>query len=309
MFVKFLDEIEEPKFSELGGKGYCLAILSVSGFNIPRGFIILSQAFFEHLKQNKLMERVQKLASEINENNLEERSREIRELILSGEFPLEIVLEVEVGLRKLNANFVSVRSSAVSEDSLKSSFAGLHDTFLNVKSELKDVLGNVKKCWASLFSERAVIYRVKKGIPHLEGMAVIVQEMIPAEVAGVTFTIHPINKKLLLIEAAYGIGDMLVSGRVEPDEYLVDRETLEVVERRIGKKDKMSVIKDGNIKVLNVKRKLLQRQVLPDEKIKAIAKIGIEIEKKFNYPQDIEWCISDSKLWLLQSRAITGIER
>jgi pyruvate,water dikinase len=304
MFVKFLDEIKEPKVSELGGKGYSLAVLFNNGFNVPRGFIVISEAFFEYLRKNNMMEKVRKLSSEIDENNFREKSREIRNLILSGKIQENIESEVKEALSKLNANHVSVRSSAVSEDSLKASFAGLHDTFLNVKAETSSVLENVKKCWASLFNDRAVIYRIKKKIPHLEGMAVIIQEMIPAEISGVVFTVHPMREKYLLIEASYGIGDMVVGGRVEPDDYVVDRETLEIVERKMGRKDKMSIIEGEEYKVIDVKEELAKEHVLPDGKIKEIAETCLRIERIFNSPQDIEWCIYNDRLWLLQSRAI-----
>jgi len=307
MFVSFLKEIKGPKISELGGKGYSLVILMKNEFNVPKGFIIISQAFFKFLEDNKLTEKIEKLSSEISKSNFQEKSKEIKNLITNGKIPRKIVFEIEAGLKKLNAKSVSVRSSAVSEDSLKASFAGLHDTFLNVKSDLNNVLENIKRCWASLFNERAVIYRIKKGIPHLEGMAVVVQEMIPAEISGVTFTVHPIKARYLLIEASYGIGDLIVGGRVEPDDYVVDRETLEIVERKIGRKDKMNVIKDEEVKIVVVERELAEKQALSDEKIKEIALISLKVEKLFNYPQDIEWCIWNNKLWLLQSRAITGV--
>jgi phosphoenolpyruvate synthase/pyruvate phosphate dikinase len=307
MFVKFLDEIKEPKVSELGGKGYSLAVLFNNGFNVPRGFVIISEAFFEYLRKNNMMEKVRKLSLEIDENNFREKSREIRNLILSGKIQENIESEVKETLSKLNANYVSVRSSAVSEDSLKVSFAGLHDTFLNVKAETSSVLENVKKCWASLFNDRAVIYRIKKKIPHLEGMAVIIQEMIPAEISGVVFTVHPMREKYLLIEASYGIGDMVMSGKVEPDGYVVNRETLEIVGKKIGRKNIMTAVEDEKTIVINVKRELVRGQALPDEKIKEIAQISLKVEKILNYPQDIEWCIKGDKLWLLQSRAITSI--
>jgi pyruvate,water dikinase len=305
MLIKFLEEIKELKASELGGKGYSLVMLTNNGFNVPRGFILVSEAFFEYLTQNKMMEKVQKLSSEINENNFKEVSKEIKNLIISGKIPREIISEVEAGLKKLNVKFIAVRSSAVSENSLKASFAGLYDTFLNVKSQPNNVLRNVKKCWASLFNDRAIVYRIKKKIPHLEGMAVIIQEMIPAEISGVVFTISPMDDKSLLIEASYGIGDMIVSGRVEPDDYVVNRETLEIGGRKIGKKNIMTIIESGKIKRINIKRELAEKQVLSDEKIKEIAKISLKVEKIFNYPQDIEWCIWGSKIWILQSRAIT----
>jgi len=305
--VKFLDEIKEPTVSELGGKGYSLAMLINNGFDVPKGFVIESDTFFDYLKQNDLVKEVEKLVSEINEGNFQEKSKEIRNIILSGKMPDGITLEIKENLTKLNVQYVSIRSSAVSEDSLKASFAGLHDTFLNIKTNLELVLENIKKCWASLFNERTVIYRIKKKIPHLEGMAIVVQEMMPVKISGITFTVHPTDKKSLLVEASYGICDMVVSGKVDPDDYTVDRETLEIVEKKIERKDKMSVVESEKAKVIKTKKELTEKQVLSDNKIKEIAQTCLKIEQIFNHPQDIEWCISDNKLWLLQSRAITGV--
>lgn len=305
MFVKFLSEIEEPKISELGGKGYSLAVLMNNGFNVPKGFVIVSDTFFEYLRQNKLMKKVREIVAEINEENFQGKSKEIRDLMLSKTIPEKVVSEVKNALDKLNVKYVSVRSSTVSEDGLKASFAGMHDTFLNVEAEPIPVLESVKKCWTSLFNERAVIYRLRKKLLHLEGMAVIVQEMIPAEVSGVTFTRHPLNEKFLLIEASYGIGDLIVGGRVEPDDYVIDRETLEIIERKIGKKDKMTLIEDKETKIVKVKREISEKQALSDDIIKQVASTSLKVEKIFKYPQDIEWCRLGEKIWLLQSRSIT----
>ncbi len=304
--VKVLSEIKEPSVSDLGGKGYSLAVLINNQFNVPHGFVIISEAFFKFLRDNNLMKKIEKLASEINKNNFQEKGKEIRKLILSGKTPEEIASEIKGNLNKLNVQYVSIRSSAVSEDSLKASFAGLHDTYLNVKTTSDLVFKGVKKCWASLFNERAIVYRIKKEVPHLEGVAVIVQEMIPAEISGITFTVHPTDEKSLLLEASYGIGDTVVSGRVEPDDYIVNREMLEILGKKIGRKSKMSRVKKGGIEVVEVKKELANKQALSDEKITEIAQICLKIEKIFNNPQDIEWCILKNKLWILQSRPITG---
>jgi len=281
--VKFLDGIKEPKVSELGGKGNSLAILINNGFNVPKGFVIISEAFFEYLKQNNLMEKIEKLSFEINEDNFQKKSKEIKNLVLSGKIPEKTVSKVKKNLNKLNASFVSIRSSAVSEDSLKASFAGMHDTFLNVKSNSDLVLKNVKKCWASLFNERAVIYKIKKRITHLEGMAVIIQQMIYADVSGITFTVHPTNEKAILIELASGSCDTIVSGKIIPESIVIDRKSLLILERKLSEK-KISVLEDSIIE---------------------IAQICLKIENVFNSPQDIEWCIYNNRVWLLQSRQIT----
>ena len=304
--IKFLNKIKQPIVLELGGKGYSLAVLINNGFNVPKGFVIMSDTFFKYLEQNNLMKKIEQLAFKIDENNFQKKSEKIRNLILSGKIPEKMVSEIKKNLYNLNAQYISIRSSAVSEDSLKSSFAGLYDTFLNVKVDLDIVLENVKKCWASLFNERAVIYRIKKKIPHLEGIAVIIQEMIPAEISGITFTVHPTDEKSLLVEASYGIGDIIVSGKVEPDEYVVDRETLEITGKKIGRKNKMSTVDIREIKVIDVETEFAKNQAISDEKIKEIAAACLNIGEILKYPQDIEWCMYNSKIYLLQSRAITG---
>jgi len=282
--IKSITELKAPKISEVGGKGYSLAVLINNGFNVPKGFVITSDTFFEFLKDNNLIERIEKIVSEINENTFSEKSKEIRDLILNGDLSEDIASKIEEPLNELNAQYVSIRSSAVSEDSLKASFAGLHDTFLNIKSELELVLENIKRCWASLFNERAVIYRIRKKIPHLEGIAVIIQKMIKSDVSGIIFTKHPvINKGLILIEASRGLGDRVAGGEITPDSYTLDRETLQI-------KDKQLI---GN------------EPLLHEKDIMMLAGMALKVEKVFGYPQDIEFAISNRKIFILQSRPIT----
>lgn len=294
---------------EVGGKGYSLGILAKNDFNIPKGFIITIRSFFGFLKHNSITDKIETLSSRINRENFEQKSKEIRSLILEGEIPKDLILEIKDYLNKLNVQYISVRSSAASEDSLKFSFAGMYDTFLNKRSEPNLIIVYIKKCWASLFNERAILYRLKKIMPQLEGMAVIIQEMVPAEISGITFTVHPTNKKYLLVEASYGIGDIIVGGKVEPDDYTVNKKTLEILEKIIGMKKKMSIVEDEGIKIIDVGKDLAKKQVLIDDKIKEISQIFLKVEKIFKYPQDIEWCIFEDTLWLLQSRAITGVTK
>jgi pyruvate,water dikinase len=307
--MMFLEEIKEPKVSELGGKGYSLAVLINNGFNVPQGFVITSDAFFKFLKANNLMVRIGKLALEIDENTFGEKSKEIRDLILEGNMPEDIASEIGESLNKLNAQYASIRSSAISEDSLKASFAGLHDTFLNIKSAPELVLENVKKCWASLFNERAVVYRIKKEIPHLEGMAVVIQEMIPAEISGTAFTAHPDtgDKNEIIIESSWGLGESIVSGLVTPDRYIVNKKNFNVIKKIIGRK-KITVRTDkGGIARIDTPDDKMNAFSLRDTSIENITKVCLNIEKAFKYPQDIEWCIHKNKIWILQSRAITSL--
>ena len=214
---------------------------------------------------------------------------------------------MEHALEKLGCNLMAIRSSAIGEDAPSSSFAGLHDTFLCVKNDLNHVIDMVKACWASIFNDRAIIYRMRKGMKLFEGMAVIVQEMIPATVSGVTFTKDPMNKKHLLIEACYGLGDILVGGMITPDQYFVNRNTLKIERKIIGKKTLMHRVKNDGSETVKTDEDKVDAQVLTDEQIRRITKLCLEIEGIFGIPQDVEWCLDDDELfWLLQARPVTG---
>jgi len=306
--IKFLNEIKEPKVSELGGKGYSLAVLMNNGFNVPKGFVITSEAFFKFLKENNLMEVTEKLTSEINENNFQEKSKKIKKLILKGKIPEEIASEIKGALEKLSVEYVSVRSSAVSEDSPKESFAGLHDSFMGVKCELNTIIPYIKKCWASLFSERAIIYRIKKNLSLLEGMAVIVQEMINSDVSGIVFTQHPLQNGIMLIESGYGLGTMIVGGEISPDSFFISRKDLAILDASIANKQKLCKIdKTGNINKISVPYNKRGLPSLSTKNIRDLGRICLNIENLFGDPQDIEWGIYNNRIYILQSRAITGV--
>lgn len=307
--VKWLGETDKGDIALVGGKGNSLVVLINGGFHVPRGFVVVSDSFFRFLTHNGLAQTVEKLVDEIDRENFADKSDELRKSVLQGEIPTDIVTEVEDALGKLKVQRVAVRSSAVSEDSSKTSFAGLHDTYLNIKSEPGPVLDHVKKCWASLFTERALAYRLKKGSPRLEGMAVIIQEMIPAEVSGVAFTVHPFNRTALLIEVAYGMGDSIVGGTVEPDSFSIDRESLVVLEKRIGSKAKKSICQDEGVQLVETETELARTQAITDRDVEIVASICLKIEDIWHFPQDIEWCSQNKKVWVLQARPITGGEK
>ncbi|MBD3339668.1 MAG: phosphoenolpyruvate synthase, partial [Candidatus Lokiarchaeota archaeon] len=239
--------------------------------------------------------------------NFKVKSHELSDLILNNHISDSIKSEIITSLNKLDVNFVSIRSSAVSEDSSKTSFAGLHNTYLGINTNSRIFFKYIKKCWASLFNERALLYRLNKKAPLLEGMAVIVQEMIPSQFSGITFTTHPLNKDILFIEASFGIGNLIVNGEVEPDGYQIDRKTLKLLDKKIGAKNISSIFKNGKIKTIKKSKHETNSQLLSFDTVREISKTCLDIEKLFRKPQDIEWCIYRDKLWLLQSRAITEV--
>ncbi|TKJ47714.1 hypothetical protein CEE34_02480 [Candidatus Aerophobetes bacterium Ae_b3a] len=302
-------EIQKPKVSELGGKGYSLAILASKGFDVPKGFVVTSKAFLSFLEHNNLVGKMEQVASRIDKTNFKANGKEIRSSISAGEMPPEIVSETEKCSNSLDARYVAVRSSAVGEDSLRTSFAGMHDTYLNIKSETGLIVNYVKKCWASFFNERAIIYRIRKSLPHLESMAVLVQEMVPSEISGTTFTAHPDTRDVdvIVIECSWGLGEAVVSGLVIPDRYIVEKSSLKVIRKILGsKKVTIETTENGVVRIDTPEDKTISF-CLDDVLIENLAKVCLDIERVLEYPQDIEWCIQENKIWLLQSRYITTL--
>ena len=308
--LRFLSEVREPVTSELGGKGRSLALLSKHRFNVPRGFIVPSSVFETFIEKNGFQRTFQKIISEISESNLTAKSEELMRTILEGTIPSTISLRIRKGLDRLSVEYVALRSSAVSEDSTAVSFAGLHASFLNIPSRPELVLKYVKRCWASLFNERAMRYRFKKGLPYLEGMAVVVQDMIHATVAGTTFTVHPDAKAndLMVIEATWGLGETLVSGSITPDRYIINKIDWTIEDKIMGGKNIMSLPSKDGAKLVKTPSEKRRSFCLTDYMAISIARLCSEIEMVFGQPQDIEWCIDNRGVWVLQSRPITSLE-
>jgi len=324
-YVVWLSEINKESVAVAGGKGANLAEMYNIGLPVPPAFIVTADAYAKFLEHNELKEKIQEILADLDYENteeLEKRARKIRELIVNGEIPDDIREEIIEAYETLSISdvnffvkepcFTAVRSSATAEDLLTASFAGQQETFLNVKGN-DTLLDAIKKCWASLFTARATYYRHKKGFSHEKTLiAVIVQKMINAEKSGVTFTVNPTNndKTKIVIEAVFGLGEGIVSGTIEPDYYLVDKESLKVVEKKIGIK-KLEFTRDSsgkNIKIELPKEKQVE-QVLEGWEIKKLAEYAIKLEQHYNWPQDIEWAIEGGNIYIVQTRAVTTVEK
>jgi len=205
-----------------------------------------------------------------------------------------------------------VRSSATAEDLPTASFAGQQETFLNIKGE-DNLLDAVKKCWASLYGARAIFYRVKGGFEHSKvNIAVIVQKMVDSEKAGVIFTSHPTTgEPLAIVESAWGLGEAVVSGTVSPDNFVVDRKNLKILDEKINEKAKMFVKdpKTGDTKIFKVPEEKRNISSLAEEEVIELVRYGNKIEALYKSPQDVEWAITGGKIYILQSRAITTINK
>ena len=308
-FVLGFQDIDKTKLMIVGGKGANLGELSrIEGIHVPDGFCISTEAFKrivgEASSMNELLDQLSLLKVE-DRDTIGELSGEIRRVIEGIAIPQDIHEEIARHLSD-EKNAYAVRSSATAEDLPTASFAGQQDTYLNIIGK-EAILKHVSKCWASLFTDRAVIYRMQNGFDHKKAyLSVVVQKMVYPEAAGIMFTADPItsNRRLLSIDASFGLGEALVSGLVSADSYRVQEE--EIVEKMIATK-KLAIYgrKEGGTETQQIAPDQQKTQTLTDQQILQLARIGRQIEAYFGCPQDIEWCLVGDTFYILQSRPIT----
>lgn len=314
--ILWFQEVDKNDIALVGGKGANLGEMAAAGFPVPRGFIVTSKAYFDFLEENKLKSKIFRELEHVDKENpqtINEASAKVKKLILSGKISANLAREIIFNYLKLGGiigqALVAIRSSATAEDLPGASFAGQQKTFLNIRGEA-NVLIKVKECWASLFEPRAIFYRAEKGFDHFKvGLAIPIQEMVPAEISGIMFTVNPVTqqKNQLIIEAIWGLGEYIVQGEVTPDTYLVDKNNLDITSKRIEKQT-IQLVKVGSLtKKTSVPRRLRLRRKLTDKQILELAKIGKQIQKHYFYPQDIEWVFYKNKLYIVQSRPITTL--
>jgi phosphoenolpyruvate synthase/pyruvate phosphate dikinase len=306
-------DIDKTKIMVVGGKGANLGeIIKVEGTRVPDGFCISTEAFKRIIGEtpsiNELLDQLSLLKVE-DRNKISELSGEIRRLIEGIAIPEDIHEELARHLYRLGEeNAYAVRSSATAEDLPTASFAGQQDTYLNIIGK-EAILKHVNKCWASLYTERAVTYRIQNGFDHRRvHLAVVVQRMIFSQAAGILFTADPVtsNRKISSIDASFGLGEALVSGLVNADVYKVRNG--KVIAKKISTK-KLAVFasEDGGTKEQEIEPERQNRQALTDEQILRLEHMGRKIEEHFNHPQDIEWCLVDGTFYIVQSRPITTL--
>lgn len=303
-----------PSLSTLGGKGCSLARLLRAGFPVPDGFHVTTSAYRTFIAENDLASRIIALAKPVARRgrlSFDEASEQIRGLIVAARIPDRVAAEIVASYTALSAGAVAVRSSATAEDLPDLSFAGQQDTYLNV-SGIEELLDAVRRCWASLWTARAIGYRHQMALtPDEISMAVVVQRMVPADVAGVLFTANPATgaRTEMIVNASYGLGEAIVSGQVTPDTYVVDRASLAVRESVVGAKQQMIVADGANgtrIEDVGLARQGVSS--LDQAQLDALVHLAVDVEKHFDgLPQDVEWLFAEGKLWLLQSRPITRL--
>ncbi|HUL62351.1 MAG TPA: phosphoenolpyruvate synthase, partial [Methanocella sp.] len=315
--IVWLEDVRNTDIPIVGGKGASLGEMIHEQLPVPGGFVVTAQAFRKFIDDAGIADRLFK-GLEVDVDDQKELTKAetfAKALIRDQPMPKEIADAIRSHYETLCAReggevYVAARSSATAEDLPEASFAGQQETYLNVRGA-DDLLKAVQNCWASLYGARAIYYRVKQKFPHeLVNIAVVVQKMVDADSAGVMFTRHPTTgEDLEIIEAAWGLGESVVSGSVSPDNYVV--RDGKIVNKKIATKEIM-IIRDKKTrktKKIDVPADRKNAQVLAEDQIVKLAKLGKLVEEHYGKPQDIEWAIQDGDIYLLQSRPITTIQK
>ena len=302
-----------------GGKGASLGEMTQAGIPVPPGFVVLSASFEQFIKETGLVQEIDAIIDAETFNHkevslVEAASEKMKGLILSREMPKDIETVIKKAFKELDSKYVAVRSSATAEDGMDHAWAGQLDSFLNTTEN--DLLEKVKRCWASLFTPRAIFYRFEKGLHTTKiSVAVVVQKMVESEFSGIAFSVHPVTEDYnqLIIEAGFGLGEAIVSGQITPDSYVVEKEPRNILdinvstqERGLYRSEKMSA-EHGSNEWINIPEPKASSQVLTKEQILELSGIILGIEKHYGFPCDIEWAFEKGKFYIVQSRPITTL--
>jgi pyruvate, water dikinase len=314
VLIRWFDEIGRDDTKTVGGKGGNLGELTRAGLPVPSGFVITSHAFISALAANGLRDELRKQFDATQRDEpvaLQERAAHMRELTRTLAFPTELREAITNAYGKLGADVrVAVRSSATSEDSATTSFAGMHESFTNV-SGVESLLECVRDCWESLYGLRALTYRQAQHMAEEPQLAVVVQRMVDSTRSGVMFTVDPVtgDQNSLVIEAAFGLGEVVVGGQVEVDTYHVDREKLQLLEARVGHKTfKIERDPSGIEQRVQLSQDEAEQRVLSEQEVIELARLALKVEAHYGSPQDVEWAESQGQYFIVQTRPITTLQ-
>ena len=309
-----LSEVSDRDRLRVGGKACKLGELVRSGLPIPPGFVVTTASYDAYLKGTTVGEFVRKELEHLDPDraeSVEAASAHLRKAFLETPYPPELektLREAYEAFRRQNkVIYCAVRSSATAEDLADASFAGLQETYLNV-SNVDDVLRDIRRCWGSLFTPRVMVYRRRKGIAHADvKLAVLVQKMVNSSVSGIMFTADPnTGERHTIIEAGWGLGELIVGGEVTPDHYVIDPRGPRIVMKNISRqKVKMVREEGGGNRRLEVPEAEQEVAKMPDAQILRLSSLGTVIESHYRRPMDIEWCLEDGHLYVVQARPIT----
>jgi pyruvate,water dikinase len=323
-FVLWFDELGNKDVPLVGGKSASLGeMTSKTKVPVPYGFATTAVAYRHFIEKTHLDVKLREVLKELVDPNdtrtLQKVGKACRATIVEAEMPEDLAEEIRLAYSELSKRsgikepFVAVRSSATAEDLPDASFAGQQETYLNVKGG-DQVVDKVRECYSSLFTDRAIFYRVQKGFDHLEiALSATVQLMVFSKSSGVMFTLNVSNgdPNVVLIEAGYGLGELVVQGTITPDEYYVDKATLKIVNKSVPvKKIQMIRKPNGGTEIVDVPAALQDKQILTDNQVIELAKYGLAIQQHYGRHMDIEWGLDSNplfldKLWILQARPET----
>jgi len=313
--ISFTLPLDSPDatLERVGGKGASLARMVVAGLPVPPGFHVTTEAYRRFVEENHLRDGILAAVAQAQANDpatLERASEQIQSLFAQGTMPVEIAGAIRERYSELGADLpVAVRSSATAEDLPDASFAGQLETYLNVRGP-DAVLDAVKRCWASLWTGRAIGYRQRQGIrPEDVSIAVVVQRLVSAQAAGVAFTANAVTgaRDELMINAAWGLGEAIVSGQVTPDTIVVNKQTGAIAAQEIASKEVMTVRLETGTREEPVPAGRRRQAALEPAQVAELARLGAKIEQLYGQPMDIEWAMCDGRIFIVQARPITAL--
>lgn len=312
----FFKKIDKRSLPLVGGKGANLGEMVQAGFPVPDGFAVTVESYDFFLRENDIKHKIDAVLVDIDVNNPEElnkASKKIERIVTTATIPKEVSNDIIKFYKKLSGRLrrglVAVRSSATAEDLPGASFAGQQATYLNIKGD-SNLLVAVRDCWASLFTARAIFYREQNKIAHDQvKISVIVQKMVQSKVSGVMFTIDPVtnDKEKIIIEAVWGLGEMIVQGSVVPDTYIVQKDTFSILSKEISDQSIQLIKKGQKTLETDVPKSIRDKQKISNDEIVHLAKIGQKLQEHYYHPQDIEWAKEGKNLYIVQTRPVTTV--
>lgn len=312
-YTKLFSELSKNNADIAGGKGASLGEMLNAGIPVPDGFVVLSTTFDEFIKETELEVDIEGILDQVDHkavHTVDEASAKIQEIISNAKMPKPIADAVVASFNTLGSEFVAVRSSATAEDGAEHAWAGQLESYLNTTKE--DLLEKVQKCWASLFTPRAIFYRFEKGLHQTHiSVAVVVQKMVNSEKSGIAFSVHPVteDQNQLIIEAGLGLGEAIVSGSVTPDSYVVEKDSRHIIECVANHQNRALYRKvGGGNEWKDLDTEEAEQRVLSEKEILELSEIIITVENNYGFPCDIEWAFENGKFYIVQSRPITTLK-
>lgn len=310
--IRHFGAISKDDAALAGGKGASLGEMTGAGIPVPPGFVVLSTAFEWFLEETDLRAEIDAQLARVDKEKMhtvEDASAKIQELIREAKMPEDIKTLIQSNFKELDSEFVAVRSSATAEDSASAAWAGQLDSYLNTTED--SLLLNVQRCWASLFTPRAIFYRFEKELHETHiSVAVVVQKMVESETSGIAFSVHPVTEDYnqLIIEAGFGLGEAIVSGQVTPDSYVVEKEPRRIIDTNVATQTRALYRKEGGgNEWKDIQESMASSRVLTENQVLELSELVIRIEKHYGFPCDIEWAYEAGKFYIVQSRPITTL--